>query len=62
MKMLMAGLDQQLINDTLILSSSVVPHSLELSSLTSEALETSLNQLRYDNSLWYSHCGLYLIQ
>lgn len=51
MKMLMAGLDQQLINNVLVLSNSVVPHSLQLSSLICEALETSLNQLRYDNNL-----------
>ena len=46
-KMLMAGLDQQLIDDILTLTNSVVPHSLQISSLVREALETSLSQLRY---------------
>ena len=46
-KMLMAGLDLELIDDILTLSHSVVHHSLQVSSLIREALETLLSQLRY---------------
>lgn len=61
--MLMAGVDQQLINNVLTLSHSVVPHSLKLPSLISEALETSLSQLRYQwlvyTSGWWQFALLY---
>ena len=46
-KMLMAGLDQQFIDNILTLTHSVVPHSLQMPSLVREALEMSLSQLRY---------------
>ena len=46
-KMMTAGLDQHLLDNILTLSRSVVPHSLQMSSLMREALETSLSRLRY---------------
>ena len=47
LRMLVAGLDQQLASSVISLSHSVVPHTLLLSDLITEALTTSLTQLKY---------------
>lgn len=46
-RMLIAGLDQQFISSVVSLSCSVVPHTLLLSDLITEALSNSLTQLKY---------------
>ena len=47
LKMLVAGLDQQLICSVISLSHSVVPHKIILSDLITEALNTSLMNIMY---------------
>jgi len=47
LRMLVAGLDQHLVSSVISLSHSVVPHTLILSDLITEALSTSLTQLKY---------------
>ncbi|XP_065910966.1 NBAS subunit of NRZ tethering complex-like isoform X2 [Dysidea avara] len=49
LRMLVAGLDQQLASSMISLSHSVVPHTLLLSDLITEALTTSLTQLNSED-------------